>query len=743
MLPKPQKDLLLPSNYRPITLLNVDYKIIASAINNRMKSHLNTLIKPGQNGFIKGRHIGDNIRLLFDVIDFADLNDTLGAVLAVDIFKAFDSLKWEFIYQVLEKYGFGSSILHWIKTLYAQPVCRLTNNNFLSDSFAVHKGVRQGDPLSPTLFVLCIECLASALRASSQYVGLQLGSSNVKISLFADDTIIYLNRTVNQFEIVSAIFTKFATFSGCTINWNKSKAFYIGASKRWQKKPLSHFGLQWPDDNIQYLGLTIPTKPKGNKYELFRLNFDGYCPKLQTILNLWKSRGLTLLGKITILKCLVFPKLLFKLSMIPSHIFPPFLRSLNQIVYSFIWGSKWERISRVNLTSSVELGGANMLHLPAFITALHWKFMQAFLNDSAAPLSKDVEKSCVSDCILQCVLSSNLTLQHRLLRKLIPFRFLKMGIQAAKTLIPYNTEENKFLWLNKNVKYKRNPLIISKFINAGICFHAQLLDGNGNYMRFSDLACKFSINSNSQTNKDYVTLYLAVPETWENRASSTLIYNTNVDFLNIVKQKSLDSWVSTKNVYLHLTGNHEGPIKHQIRWLNDLSIDSRAINWRTIYCNNYFCTTETKLRSFQIKLDLRAIVTNVQLHGFGIVDSPFCSFCAQSIETILHLFCFCPVVDQFWYEVFSWICCHFKRDINFCNFNKIFGFQELENCTKTDLINCFLLNARFLIYRCKIEKTKPNIMLFISTINLQKKTEYLIAKRNGDLKKHFRKWNIY
>ena len=68
-----------------------------------------------------------------------------------------------------------------------------------------------------------------------------------------------------------------------------------------------------------------------------------------------------------------------------------------------------------------------MLHLPALITALHWKFMQAFLNDSAVLLWKDVEKSCVNDCILQCVLSSNLTLQHRLLRKLIPFRFLKMG----------------------------------------------------------------------------------------------------------------------------------------------------------------------------------------------------------------------------------------------------------------------------------------------------------------------------
>ena len=94
------------------------------------------------------------------------------------------------------------------------------------------------------------------------------------------------------------------------------------------------------------------------------------------------------------------------------------------------------------------------------------------------------------------------------------------------------------------------------------------------------------------------------------------------------------------------------------------------------------------------------------------MDSPFCSFCVQRIETILQLFCFRPVVDQFWNEVFSCACCHFKRDIDFCNFNKIFGFQELENCDKTDLINRFLLNARFSIHRCKIEKNKPNMLLW-------------------------------
>ena len=75
-----------------------------------------------------------------------------------------------------------------------------------------------------------------------------------------------------------------------------------------------------------------------------------------------------------------------------------------------------------------------------------------------------------------------------------------------------------------------------------------------------------------------MTLYLAIPKTWENRTSSTvsLTDNTSVDFLNIVKQQSLDSWISTKSVYLHLTSNQEGPIKHQLRWANDLTTQEIA-----------------------------------------------------------------------------------------------------------------------------------------------------------------------
>ena len=98
LIPKPGKDHSFPCNYRPITLLNCDYKILSKVINNRPTSVLHSLIGHEQIGFIKGRYIGHNIRILFDFIDYMDHNDDPGTLLSLDMCKAFDSLKWDFIF---------------------------------------------------------------------------------------------------------------------------------------------------------------------------------------------------------------------------------------------------------------------------------------------------------------------------------------------------------------------------------------------------------------------------------------------------------------------------------------------------------------------------------------------------------------------------------------------------------------------------------------------------------------------
>ena len=187
VLPKPNKDYLKITNYRPITLLNVDYKIISNVINTRMQKTLSQLIQPDQNGFQKNRNIGNNIRLTFDEIDYVNHRNIPGAILSLNIQKAFDSIDWLFVKGMLERYQFGVNLIKWVEILYTRPECYAINNGYISDIIKVKRGVRQGDPLSPTLFILAIEWLAESLRQWS-YQGIKVKDKEIKVSLFADDT---------------------------------------------------------------------------------------------------------------------------------------------------------------------------------------------------------------------------------------------------------------------------------------------------------------------------------------------------------------------------------------------------------------------------------------------------------------------------------------------------------------------------------------------------------------------------
>ena len=150
------------------------------------------------------------------------------------------------MFRVVLKYCFGSTVVKWIKTFYAKSLCKIASNNFLSKKFSVGIGVSQGDPLSPTLFLLCIEFLANTLRDSHLFNGLKIGCLSVKVCMFANDTLIFLNGLGNQFEYVFDIFHAFGRISGCKLNLNKSEAFHIGSNISQNDHPMAHLSLKWP-----------------------------------------------------------------------------------------------------------------------------------------------------------------------------------------------------------------------------------------------------------------------------------------------------------------------------------------------------------------------------------------------------------------------------------------------------------------------------------------------------------------
>ena len=173
--------VIFPNSER--TLL--DHTWSKASVFGKKNAFLKTLTHSDQSGFVKGRYLGDNICLFFDIIDYTEFKQLPGAVLFVDFFKVFDSLKRNFLFKVLKKYGFSLAIISMIKLIYKNSNCQIKNNNCLSNPFDIRTGVRQSDPLSPTLFILSIECLAISLRNDRIFRGIKIENHYCKLSLFA------------------------------------------------------------------------------------------------------------------------------------------------------------------------------------------------------------------------------------------------------------------------------------------------------------------------------------------------------------------------------------------------------------------------------------------------------------------------------------------------------------------------------------------------------------------------------
>ena len=141
LLPKEHGSLLDLLNRRQITLLNVDSKIAANAIAKRPETVLPRLIHPDQTGFIKGRYIGENIKLITDILDLTSKQQIPGILVALDSRKAFDSLEWPFIMETLNSFNFGSGIKQWIRTFYTNVESAVINNEYSTNWFQPSKKV--------------------------------------------------------------------------------------------------------------------------------------------------------------------------------------------------------------------------------------------------------------------------------------------------------------------------------------------------------------------------------------------------------------------------------------------------------------------------------------------------------------------------------------------------------------------------------------------------------------------------
>ena len=156
LIPKKDAEPYLIKTWRPISLLNCDYKIAAKAIANRLKQVLPKLIDNGQTGFLKGRSIEENIRLIDGITKYTAEKSIPGLLLFLDFEKAFDTVEWPFLQNAFRHYNFGPEAINWIQLSYHNIESCILNNSWSSNFFKLKRGVRQGCPLSPYLFIFYV-----------------------------------------------------------------------------------------------------------------------------------------------------------------------------------------------------------------------------------------------------------------------------------------------------------------------------------------------------------------------------------------------------------------------------------------------------------------------------------------------------------------------------------------------------------------------------------------------------------
>ena len=162
---------------------------------------------------MKGRYIGENIRLINDITDITKSQNLPGILTSLDFHTAFDSLEWPFIMKTLDYFNFGSDIKCWVNIFYMNIESTVINNGFITNWFRPSKGVRQGCPLSPYLFIFSAEILSNKIRQDFDVKGIKVFENEIKLAQFADDTTLF-NADLVSLERALKIVNEFGKLAG-------------------------------------------------------------------------------------------------------------------------------------------------------------------------------------------------------------------------------------------------------------------------------------------------------------------------------------------------------------------------------------------------------------------------------------------------------------------------------------------------------------------------------------------------
>ena len=733
LIQKKGKDPTLLKNWRPISLMNVDAKIFSRLITARVEEVISDLCGEEQLAYIKNRNIMEGNRIIDYVITHLEMNQKEGFIVGFDFEKAFDSISHDFIITILKSFGFPSITISLFQTLYEKAESAVMNNGLTTDYFPLGRSCRQGDCLSPYLFILALEPLIRMIKADGRIKGINPLKHDLKVSLYADDMTGFIQGEEDMQALVKCI-EDFGRSSGLRLNKEKTEVLHIS------KNPIQQFQHESLKTAkiVQYLKVTgVSYGRSADKCTVQRINFEEALSKMRNNFNSWNQRDVSILGRVMLAKCHGISMLQYLASIIevPEWV----TASAKKLIYRFVYKGV-DKITRKVASKPIPQGGINLPMLDDMIAAagVQWLRKSRIHPDRlwAKFIKNDLRKlggvgsihalRPQKDDVREGILEYN-----RYLRKCWQHLTKDDSLRGTAFLEQTVWKNRKFSFrIQRKISMLEGPrLTVKGYTRVGdfVDHDGRVIEadgGTGNLNLLEKMEWALAVKHiKSFLDKHNITLERGY--TARGTADRENVYN-DVSLSDNITEHPLERL--KQGVIMKIMSQRKSeeftPWHKKLRDEYDMDDSTLSLHYKNIITQGY----DTKSRSFLFKMYAGLMYGNATLHKFGYVDSTACERCGEEKQDMKHLLVKCSAVEQFRQKIYTKIKKGFTEQ------------EELLGCEEKGYSYVLLQMNRF-IYQRKFLGLPLNEYEFYGSIRQARNIEEDIARRRNSLKKHHLKWN--
>jgi hypothetical protein len=737
LLPKEGKDPNDIKNWRPITLSNCDSKIITKALATKTSKILESIIDTSQTAYVPGRSVSDNLRTNFFYKNYCKRNNIDAALISLDAKKAFDSVDHQYIEETLYAYGFGAEFIKTFKTLYKDITARILINGYMSDPIEIKRGVKQGDALSCSIFIICIDPLLRNINKNNRIEQIKLpgkkGSKiNFKSAAYADDISIICKKNNESIRQVFVEYEKLTTRSGLELNADKTEILSLNNNQQ------EIYNIHYNNENfviktvekIKICGLYFCT----DLNEEYNLNVIEKIMKLENKIKLWSNRHLTMEGKNLIVKTFGLSQLIYNMQ---SYGFEKTdLLSTERTIFKFIWSTKdnpngIDRIKRSVMKNEFINGGMNVTDIECLDKSLKLK---QFIRASSA--NHEISK-------LQNWITLNNGLQQEYFKITEEEPICKTAQETINIITDGNRKEyteitqDQFI-TDKNLIEEVASINIKTFLQRKKKeFHLCMLNEltKMDILTLGDLTQALEYENDRKKTKLMRMILGVFPAILQNVAKC---FNDELN-INITEIKTIKMNEDKRHDIRTISVKEfQKVLKRRMNRIEVQDFDKR------LGTNNFDNTNVTKfrrtcqnskLRNIYFRLINNDFFTREKMMKYKMVPEDTCPRC-NNTETTKHLLFQCKQVENIW-KLFNAIMVEVKQEEN-----KVENYDDVYKSCSNPAVSLFKIKTIQSLIQIQrpTNWTKNNLVELLKDIQSIEKYN---AIKNKSFEKFERKWKIF